>query len=175
MALSTQTAPYVLVGNIADLPNPASVPQGYIFYASDTGASAVLSINPATGARIWSVLTVVTTIGGIGLDVTYIGGTLVPPTKKIASFTATKTEATSYEIDVIGLTVTLDSGDPVGQRYEFNALGTLANPNTTFTPNGGKTITGPGGVSQASQTINVQGYWRSIEKQTDGNWLLSGL
>lgn len=175
MAFRTQQYPYIMLGNLADLPNPASVPQGYIFHAVDTGATFILHILTSSGLRQWDPIATITTVGASGQDTTYLGGTLVPPTQKSINFTAKPTEATLYEINAAGLVATLDSADPVGQRYEFAALGTLASPNFTMTPNGGKTITGPGGVSQATQNINVQGFWRSVEKQSDGNWLLSGL
>lgn len=175
MASRTQQQPYIILGNLADLPNPASVPQGYIFHAVDTGATFILHILSSTGTRQWDPLATITTVGASGQDTTYLGGTLVPPTQKSQSFTATRTEATLYEIDAVGLTATLSSTDPIGQRYEFSALGTLANPNFTLRPDGGKTITGIGGISQPSQNIIVQGFWQSVEKQSDGNWLLSGL
>lgn len=53
MSLSTQTQPYVLIGNIADLPDPASAPQGYLYHSVDTGECLILVIDPATGIRSW--------------------------------------------------------------------------------------------------------------------------
>jgi len=99
----------------------------------------------------------------------------VPATPGGASFTFGAAGENCREITTIGLVGTLDSGDPVGRSYEVSALASLANPNFTFTPNGGKTISGPGGLAAATQVVNVQAFWRSVKKQSDGNWLLSGL
>lgn len=53
MSLRPQISPYILTGStLADLPNPASVPEGYVFRAH-TGEALALEINPATGARSW--------------------------------------------------------------------------------------------------------------------------
>lgn len=206
MASRTQQQPYILLGNLADLPNPASVPQGYIFHAVDNGAAFILHILESTGVRQWDPLqsavgtpyvdtapllgatnvqnaidilktrsvTAVTTVGAPGADTTYLGGTLVPPTQKGINFTATKTEATVYEITATGLIVTLASADPTGQRYEFYDNTGSGAPNTTFAPNAG-TITSPTGINQPTAVVNVQGYWRSVTKMSNGNWLLSGL
>lgn len=55
MSLRSQVSPYVLVGaSIADLPNPATVAQGYIFHAH-TGEAFILEIDPATQVRSWAV------------------------------------------------------------------------------------------------------------------------
>lgn len=175
MTFRTQISPTVSLGNLADLPNPATFAQGAIFHAVDTGQTFILHILTSTGARQWDALTTITTIGGTGLTTTYAGGTVVPPTVKNASFTASPTEATSYEITATGEVVTLNVADAVGTRYEFSENTGNAAPNTTFTPNGGKFITGPGGVNAASQNVNVQGYFRAVTKLSNGNWLLSGL
>ncbi len=53
MALRTQVDPYVLVGDLADLPNPADVAQGTLFHAEDTGDCRILVINPASQFRYW--------------------------------------------------------------------------------------------------------------------------
>lgn len=53
MSLRTQVQPYVLIGNLADLPNPASVPQAYLYHAADTGDCFILQIEPDTGLRHW--------------------------------------------------------------------------------------------------------------------------
>lgn len=180
MTLRNQGNPNVLIGKLADLPNPASMAQGYIFYADDAAVTFMLRIVSTTGVRQWdpiatTVTPVITIVGGAGLDVAYQGGTVVAPTTKNISFTATPTEATAYEITAINETVTLSSTDTIGQRYEFYDNTGNASPNTTFTPNGGKVITGPGGVAVASLNVNIQGYWRSVTKMSNGNWLLSGL
>lgn len=55
MSLRSQISPFVLVGaSIADLPNPATVAQGYIFHAH-TGEAFILEIDPATQTRSWAV------------------------------------------------------------------------------------------------------------------------
>lgn len=168
-----------MLGNLADLPNPASVAQGYLFYAIDTGQTFILHIFASTGVRQWVLLTasvpVISIVGGSGVDVTYLGGTLVAPATKGVNFSATSTEATAYELTAAGLTVTLRSTDAVGQRYEFYDNSGNANPNETFTPDGGKLITGPGVVAGASITLTVQGFWRAVTKMSNGNWLMSGL
>ena len=121
------------------------------------------------------------TIGSTGGATTYIGGSIVTRIARNGSFTfgdggiAGAQAETADEIQTAGLTAVASHLDPVGTRYEISMLGTLANPNLTIAPDGGATITGPGGVSQATQVVNVQGAWRALEKQTDGNWLLSGL
>lgn len=54
--LVTQVSPYVLVGPLADLPDPAAVSQGYLFRATDTGDCLILLIDAATGVRSWEPL-----------------------------------------------------------------------------------------------------------------------
>lgn len=51
--LTTNNDPKILTGNISELPNPASVPAGTLFFSLDTGESRVLEIDPATGIRVW--------------------------------------------------------------------------------------------------------------------------
>lgn len=53
MALTTQVSPYVLVGDLADLPDPASVAVGHLYHAQDTGTCHVLVADLATGVRSW--------------------------------------------------------------------------------------------------------------------------
>lgn len=53
MSLRTQVQPYVLIGNLADLPNPASVAQGHLYHSVDTGDCFLLQIEPDTGLRHW--------------------------------------------------------------------------------------------------------------------------
>lgn len=65
MPLRTQPQPYSIIGNIADLPNPASVPQGYLFHAIDTGECRILVINPTTGVRSWDEFCGATGITGV--------------------------------------------------------------------------------------------------------------
>lgn len=179
MALRNQVSPNVLIGKIADLPNPASMPQGYIFYADDVAVTFILRIVSGTGVRQWdpiatTVAPVITTVGGPGLDTTYIGGTTVAPTPASGAFAASPT-TTVYEINGINTDVFLNHADPIGQRYEFYDNTGSASPNTTFATLGGGFISGPGGIHQVSLVVNVQGYWRSVTKMLDGNWLLSGL
>lgn len=52
---ATQTAPVVLTGLLADLPNPAETPQGYLFFATDTVQLFMLTIDPVTQVRSWDV------------------------------------------------------------------------------------------------------------------------
>lgn len=65
MSLRTQVSPYTLIGNLSDLPNPASVAQGHLFHAADTGDCLVLVIDPATGIRSWQEFCGVTGITGV--------------------------------------------------------------------------------------------------------------
>lgn len=137
--------------------------------ASDTGVFSVGWVD-STGTTKW-----LSAIGVITAALTYLGGTIVPATLKAVSFTA-GVEATEYQLTAAGLTVTLSSLDPIGTRYEFSFLASLVAPNITFTPNGGKTISGPGPLfAQASIVVAERGAWRAVEKQSDGNWLMSGL
>jgi hypothetical protein len=53
MTLRTQVAPYGLVGDFADLPPPARIPQAYTFTAVDTNQLFVLVIDPVTQVRSW--------------------------------------------------------------------------------------------------------------------------
>lgn len=82
MALRTQTSPYVLVGALADLPNPASVPQGYIFYASDTGGSYILDIDTASGVRTWD--TFIVAHAGVG-QYTVLAGVAIGTVVRISA------------------------------------------------------------------------------------------
>lgn len=106
---------------------------------------------------------------------TYSGGTVVPPTTKGLSFTASYTETSTYEVTAIGLTGTLSSTDPVGTRYEVYDNTGNANPNFLFLPNGGKVITSSIAVGAASVTLTVQGFWRVVTKMSGGNWLMGGI
>lgn len=54
MSLSTNQDPKVITGNIAELPNPSSMPAGTTFFSLDTGEEKVLLIDPATGIRSWN-------------------------------------------------------------------------------------------------------------------------
>lgn len=65
MSLRTQVSPYTLIGHIADLPNPASVAQGMLFHADDTGECRILVINPATGVRSWDEFCGISGITGV--------------------------------------------------------------------------------------------------------------
>lgn len=49
----TQVSPYVLTGLLSELPNPATISDGYLFYATDTQELFVLVINQATQVRSW--------------------------------------------------------------------------------------------------------------------------
>lgn len=51
--IATQVSPYVILGPAAERPPPASVPQGCVYFAKDTGASFVLVVDDATGVRSW--------------------------------------------------------------------------------------------------------------------------
>lgn len=51
---STQIAPGILVGLLADLPNPSEIPLGYIFYATDSTQFFVLAIDSVTQLRTWN-------------------------------------------------------------------------------------------------------------------------
>ena len=53
--LRTQVDPYVLVGNLADLPSPADIAQGTLFHAEDTGDCRILVINTLSGVRYWDL------------------------------------------------------------------------------------------------------------------------
>ncbi len=114
-----------------------------------------------------------------GSQVTYAGGTLVPAQLRTTNFTFGQASTgavggeTADQIDTTGLTGTLSSTDPVGTRYEIIMLASVATPNLTLTPNGGATISEPGGIAQASLNINVQAATALVEKQSDGNWLLT--
>lgn len=114
-------------------------------------------------------------VGGTGAAaVPYVGGTIVVRTPKAINFTATAA-ATAYTITAVDLVCTLETTDPEGTRYEFIGIPTLAAPNFTLTPNGGKNISGPGGLSAASQNITAVGFSRYVEKLSNGNWLMGGL
>jgi hypothetical protein len=115
-------------------------------------------------------------VGGIQIGATaFSGGTICTPVTKSANFTASASEATVYEITATGKTVTLSSTDRTGTRYEFyDNAGNVA-PNFTLTPNGGKKITSPAGVAATSVNLTSQGFWRTIVKMVDGNWLMSGI
>lgn len=63
--LRTQVSPYVLIGHLADLPNPASVAQGMLYHSDDTGDCFVLQIEPDTGVRHWVEFCGATGITGI--------------------------------------------------------------------------------------------------------------
>lgn len=65
MSLRTQVQPYVLIGNVADLPNPASVPQCYLYHSADTGDCFILQIEPDTGLRHWTEFCGATGLTGI--------------------------------------------------------------------------------------------------------------
>lgn len=114
-----------------------------------------------------------------GSQVTYAGGTLVPAQLRTTNFTFGQASTgavggeTADQIDTTGLTGTLSSTDPVGTRYEIIMLASVATPNFTLTPNGGATISEPGGIAQASLNINMQAATALVEKQSDGNWLLT--
>ncbi len=57
--------PYVIVGNIADLPSPSTVAQCTLFHAVDTGDCLVLVIDSATGVRFWQEFCGATGMTGI--------------------------------------------------------------------------------------------------------------
>ncbi len=65
MSLRSQTQPYVLIGNLSDLPNPSSVAQCTLYHSADTGDCFVLSIDPATGVRSWQEFCGATNMTGI--------------------------------------------------------------------------------------------------------------
>lgn len=65
MSLRSQVSPYVLIGNIADLPNPSSVAQCTLFHAADTGDCLILQIEPDTGVRHWTEFCGSTSMTGI--------------------------------------------------------------------------------------------------------------
>lgn len=66
--LSNQGAPRVQVGLFADLPNPAEIPLGYFFFATDTIQLFLLKIDPVTQARTWVQVVSGATPLGIPLD-----------------------------------------------------------------------------------------------------------
>ena len=51
MALRTQYQPYVDFGNLADRPDPARTPEGYLYRARDTGQCFICVDN--AGVRLW--------------------------------------------------------------------------------------------------------------------------
>lgn len=53
---STQISPYVITGLLSEIPNPASMPSGYQFFATDSKILFISKIDPATGARIWDTV-----------------------------------------------------------------------------------------------------------------------
>lgn len=65
---STQVQPEVLIGLFADLPNPANISQGYLYFATDTIQLFVLKIDPVTQTRTWVQTTSGATPLGIPLD-----------------------------------------------------------------------------------------------------------
>ncbi len=64
--LRTQVDPYVLVGDLADLPNPADVAQGTLFHAEDTGDCRILVINPISQIRYWDPFCGTSSASGVG-------------------------------------------------------------------------------------------------------------
>lgn len=155
---------------------PSTLTEVTFHIASDTGIWSVGWVD-STGTTRW-LNTAGAIIGILTSFITYLGGTVVPSTLKTANFTASASEATEYQLTAANINVALSSTDLNGTRYEFSALASIALPNITFTPNGGKTISGPGPgplFAQASLTVTAQGAWRCVEKQSDGNWLMSGL
>lgn len=53
---ATQNDFKLIQGLFADLPDPAEMPLGTAFYATDTDALFILEINPVTGVRVWGAL-----------------------------------------------------------------------------------------------------------------------
>jgi Collagen triple helix repeat (20 copies) len=66
MAHRTQVDPYVLLGLFVDRPLPGSVPQGFVFYATDTSQPYVLVIDSTTGIRSWQAFGAVGVVGPMG-------------------------------------------------------------------------------------------------------------
>lgn len=70
---STQVAPEVLIGLFSELPNPATVPQGYFYFATDTIQLFMLEINPTTQVRTWALTSSAGSLPGIPFDQVAVG------------------------------------------------------------------------------------------------------
>lgn len=114
------------------------------------------------------------TVGSTGSNA-YRGGVVRTDTVVTGTAFTASSLVNFYEIAVSGSTCTLSSTDAVGTQYEFTALASLALPNFTLTPNGGKFITALGSIMALSVNVTNQGFWKRVKKQSDGNWLVAGI
>ena len=95
------------------------------------------------------------------------------PALRTVSFAFGDANETADQINAANLIGTLDSTDPINTCYEILMLASLASPNLTLAPNGGATVSEPGGIGQSSLNVNTQAITGFVTKQSDGNWLLS--
>lgn len=58
----TQTAPHIITGTLSEIPDPSTIPDGYLFYAVDVQELFVLVINQTTQLRAWEISSSSTTI-----------------------------------------------------------------------------------------------------------------
>lgn len=121
---ATQPDPEVLIGLFSELPNPASVPQGYFYFATDTIQLFMLKINPTTQARAWVLTSSAGSLPGIPFDQVAVGNATGTGLTSSANFTYDPASGLLTARDTSGKILFTIDGNPATRLLSlFNAAG----------------------------------------------------